>query len=280
MKKRGFLLIDKRPDWTSFDVCAVVKKHLNTRKVGHTGTLDPFATGLLVVAVGKCTKLIPYLEKAKKSYAATIKLGETTPTHDPESDVTAVDFDREKPTRDEIETLLRERFTGIQMQVPPAHSAIKIKGQRAYKLARRGDAVAIPPRETEAVVTVEHYAWPELRVSIVSRAGFYVRSLARDIGKELGVGAHCTALRRTAVGDLAVTDAEDIHAISGLIDPQHIIKTLPHREIVPARVPDFWSGRAFAYDGAEGEKYLIISGGATVGVGEICDGKLRSRLSF
>ncbi len=278
-KPCGFYMIDKPTDWTSFDVCARVRKHLDMKKVGHTGTLDPFATGLLVVAVGKATKLIPYINKAQKEYEATFFFGAKTATLDPES-APEPQADAPVPTLEQIENVL-PHFQGVFQQVPPQFSAIKIKGQRAYKLARRGEKADLPPRPVvvEKLQIIE-YKYPELRVRVRAHAGFYVRSLARDVAEKLGTVGYCTQLRRTAVGELCVEDAEPLDCLTTPVDPRYIVNELPHREIVTDRLRDFWEGRAFPYDGIDGEKYLVIHNGKTVGVGEVTCGKLQPRVSF
>ena len=274
----GFYLIDKPKDWTSFDVCARMRKLLNTRKVGHTGTLDPFATGLLIVAVGKCTRLIPFLEKDKKTYRAIFLLGKTSPTLDPESEVGDVEYDGEIPTQEQIQELIEKHFTGKISQVPPQFSAIKIKGRKCCDLARKGETVEIKPRETAVYdIKILNYKYPEIELEMTVAAGFYVRSLARDLGEELVGGGICQELRRTAIEKLSVDDAETLETISGPIDPVNIIK-LEQREISTGRVQDFIAGRAFPLPGVEGDKVLVTVGGKSIGVGAFIAGNLQPRI--
>lgn len=288
----GFLLVDKPEGKTSFDVCWKVRKHLNTKKVGHTGTLDPFATGLLVVAVGKATKFIPYLEKASKTYEATFCLGKTTETLDTEGDV--IDFNVEaegkKLKKEEVKKVLNEYFTGKIEQVPPKFSALKINGQRAYDLARKGEEVVMKTRPAE-VISCEliSFEWPYVRVKIEVGAGFYVRSMARDLGyhllkdfseqiRELKAGGYCTQLRRTKVGDLDICDAEPLEMITMPIDPQYIFSHIEKRELPVEFVQDFMVGKAFEFPGIQGEKVLVLNGEKTIGLGEFIDGKLQPRI--
>lgn len=284
----GFYLVDKQKDWTSFDVCARMRKMLNTRKVGHTGTLDPFATGLLIVAVGKCTRLIPFLEKDKKTYRAKFLLGKTSETLDPESEICDVESPSSSPLwkgggnpEKELEIIKRvieEKFTGKISQVPPKFSAIKIGGKKCCDLARRGEKVEIKARETEVHnIKVLNYSYPELELEMTVSAGFYVRSLARDLGQELVGGGICTELRRTRIEDISVEDAELVENISTPIDPAFILK-LEQREIPTGRVQDFISGRAFPMSGVEGEKVLVMVGGKSLGVGAFVAGNLQPRI--
>jgi len=170
----SFLLIDKPAGWTSFDCCAVVRKALNIKRVGHTGTLDPFATGLLVVAVGKCTKLIPFLEKDRKIYRTKILFKKTSETLDPESDIVVSD-NCYVVSESELQKVLTEQFQGKIEQVPPKYSALKIDGKRAYDLARKGEDFEMKKRSTEVISTKILDVgddWCELEIEVA--AGFYV----------------------------------------------------------------------------------------------------------
>jgi len=274
----GFWLIDKEKDWTSFDVCAKLRKILNTKKVGHTGTLDPFATGLLVVATGKCTKLIPFLEKDKKTYIAKIILGKTSETLDSESEIVDCKYDKE-PNKEEVKKIIKKKFLGKISQIPPQFSAIKIKGKKACDIARKGQKVDLKARKTEIFrIDILSYKFPELELALEVSAGFYVRSLARDLGKELAGGGFCSELRRTKVGELDIKDAEKVDGITEVIDPKFILKNITHREIPSGRVQDFIAGRAFPFSGIEKEKILVLVGGNSIGVGEITCGNLQPRV--
>lgn len=211
----GVLLVDKPKEWTSFDVVGkvrsiITKSPLNeTGKkrfpVGHTGTLDPMATGLLVLLLGNYTKKAMTLTKLDKTYEVTMKLGETSTTGDAEGEKTKTSD--KQPTQAEIEQALKA-FTGEIMQTPPIHSAIKINGQRAYKLARAGKTVEMEPRKvtiiSSTLVTYEH---PFVRFVTEVSSGTYIRSLVEDLGKMLGTGAYMSDLRRTKVGPFDLKNA-------------------------------------------------------------------------
>lgn len=236
----GLILIDKPQGWTSFDVVAkvrgVISRDLRKQqeegrakgevlqqlpkrfKVGHTGTLDPLATGLLVLAVGSATKRIQSLTKLDKTYIVDAIFGAVSTTGDGEGDITTT-IDGQPPSKTAVEAAL-ERFTGKIMQKPPAYSAIKINGQRAYKLARAGKPVALEPRPV-TIYEISHvkYEWPRLRFTVHVSSGTYIRSLVADIGAELGVGACMSGLRRTKVGSFELQDAhESPEAISSIAD--------------------------------------------------------------
>jgi len=213
----GIILIDKPAGMSSFGVVARVRRQLTEKaghrvKVGHTGTLDPFATGLMILVVGKECKNAGNYSKLDKTYEATIRLGKTSSTGDPEGEITAVS-DTE-PTRQAVLEALNG-FTGEITQRPPAFSAIKINGQRAYKLARKGETVEIPTR-TVTIHTLEllDYTYPDIKIRTHVSSGTYIRSLAEDIGKKLGTGAYCAELRRTTVADWSVDDADTSYDLS------------------------------------------------------------------
>lgn len=198
------IYVDKPAGMTSFGAVARVRRILSEReghkvKVGHTGTLDPFATGLLILLAGKATKRAPELTKLDKVYEATICLGKTSTTDDPEGEIT--ETGAKLPTFVEIEEIL-PKFTGKIQQTPPAFSAIKINGQRAYKLARKGQSVDMPSRTVEIYsLEVLDYSAPLLKIRTHVSSGTYIRTLAKDLGEALGCGAYCTALRRTKIAD-------------------------------------------------------------------------------
>ena len=204
------IFVDKPSGMSSFGAVARVRRILTQReghkvKVGHTGTLDPFATGLLILLAGKATKKAPELTKKDKVYEATIRLGATSTTGDPEGEIT--ETGAAIPTREEIEAILPQ-FRGEIQQTPPAFSAIKINGQRAYKLARAGKDVEIPSRTvTIYELEIMSYEAPILKIRTHVSSGTYIRTLGEDIGAELGTGAYLTALRRTRTGDYDIKDA-------------------------------------------------------------------------
>lgn len=209
----GSLLVDKPSGMTSFGVVARVRRVLSQKagkkvKVGHTGTLDPFATGLMILVVGKECRNAEAYSKLDKTYEATFRLGQTSTTGDPEGEITNVSDHR--PMRGEIEKVMA-LFSGKIEQRPPAFSAVKINGQRAYKLARKGQEVEVPKR----TVTIHNlellgYAYPEVTIRAHVSSGTYIRSLAEDIGTALQTGAYCTQLRRTAIGSWCIEEARSL----------------------------------------------------------------------
>jgi len=209
----GIILIDKPANMTSFGVVARVRRVLTNQagkkvKVGHTGTLDPFATGLMIIVTGKECKNAGHYTKLDKVYEATFRLGQTSTTGDPEGEVTEVSS--KVPTRDEIEAVL-ENFRGDIMQRPPIFSAIKINGRRAYALARSGEEVEIPERlVTIHSLEITDYSYPELKIRTHVSSGTYIRSLGVDIGAALKTGAYCSQLRRTSISEWKVEDAKQL----------------------------------------------------------------------
>jgi tRNA pseudouridine55 synthase len=224
----GLLLVDKPIGPTSMDVCARIRARLRRGgapkriKVGHAGTLDPMATGLLVVMVGKATRLCTLLMAGEKEYDATIDLAHRSTTDDAEGELTQVQV-ATVPTREVLLAALT-KFVGTIQQAPPAFSAIKIDGARAYDLAREGQPVAIPPR---AVVVHEiellEYSWPSARVRIRCGKGTYIRSIARDLGAALGTGGMLTALRRTRVGEANVAHAQRLDSFPEVLTQQDLL---------------------------------------------------------
>lgn len=209
----GIILIDKPAGMTSFGVVARIKRVLRERagrkvKVGHTGTLDPFATGLMIVVVGKECKNAGLYSKLDKVYESTIHLGQTSTTGDTEGEIT--DVSDIVPTHEQVELAL-DKFKGEITQRPPIYSAIKVNGERAYKLARKGVEVVVPTRQvTVFSFDLLGYDYPAASVRVHVSSGTYIRTLAEDVGKELGVGAYCTQLRRTAISDKSVQDARPV----------------------------------------------------------------------
>ena len=202
----GFLNIDKPPDMTSFDVVRVVRRAAGLRRVGHAGTLDRPATGVLPIALGPSTRLIDTLMDARKRYRATVTLGVETDTYDAAGEVQAR-RDASGVTRAEVEHAL-EAFRGDLMQTPPAFSAVKLDGERAWRAARRGEQPQLEPRPvTVYELTLGACEPPELEIEVECSKGFYMRSLAHDLGEALGVGGHLASLSRGAVGPFRLEDA-------------------------------------------------------------------------
>lgn len=225
---KDMVLVDKPVGWTSFDVVAKIRGAIRAQytargqkptkrqlKVGHTGTLDPFATGLLIILLGDaCSRTNEFL-KLDKVYEATVELGKTSTTGDPEGEIRIADS--RQPTANEVREVL-SRFTGEIEQIPPAFSAIKVNGKRAYDLARKGEDVVIPPR-TVTVYSLEllSYEYPLLTVRTHVSSGTYIRTLAEDIGTALGTGAYCTTLRRTQIAEYSIGDAGSVEEVLAAI---------------------------------------------------------------
>jgi tRNA pseudouridine55 synthase len=215
----GILLVDKPADWTSFDVVAKIRGIIESEnrkngdrkrvKVGHAGTLDPFATGLLIVLVGDATKKANSLLKLDKTYEVEIVLGATSNTDDVEGEIINTN-DAIEPTLPDVEKVI-DMFTGEISQVPPQFSAIKVKGKRAYKSARQGEHIELEPRQV-TIYSIDNlnYKWPKMSFSTSVSSGTYIRSLARDIGQHLGVGGYVNVLRRTIVGPYNVNASTEI----------------------------------------------------------------------
>lgn len=211
--KTKYILIDKPAGWTSFDVVAktrsIIKSETGKRvKVGHTGTLDPFATGLLIILIGSATKSAQEYSKLDKTYEVEMTLGQTSSTGDPEGELTKIST--RAPEQNEIEQTL-ENFVGEVEQIPPKFSAIKVGGKRAYQLARAGKEVNIEPRKVLIrKIELTSYVYPKVLFTCHVSSGTYVRTLCEDIGKQLKTGAYCSALRRTKVGDFDIKDAQNL----------------------------------------------------------------------
>lgn len=205
----GLLVINKPSGWTSFDVVAKIRGKLKVRKIGHTGTLDPMATGVLVLCLGKATKLAQKMIGLDKEYIAEITLGATSKTDDAEGEIVV---NKEAGVKSETEIVRAlKQFEGVIKQVPPKFSAKKIDGQRAYKLARKGKEVKLEPSEiTIHKIEILDYKWPVVKIRVSCGKGTYMRSLARDLGEELNVGGYLSKLERTKVGQYLINQAISI----------------------------------------------------------------------
>lgn len=235
----GVVNLNKPAGWTSRDAVNRVQRLVRPAKAGHAGTLDPIAEGVLVVCVGPATRLIEYVQRTPKEYLATFLLGQRSPSHDIETEAEVV-TGAAKPTRTQLETAL-PAFTGVIEQRPPAYSAVKIDGQRAYKLARRGEAVETASRTVEVYsLRVERYKYPELVLAIRCSGGTYVRSLGRDLAESLGSCAVMSKLVRRAVGQFCIVDAIDPRGLdaeqmnAAMVSPLAAVAELP--QIVLAEV--------------------------------------------
>ena len=209
----GFLVINKPPGITSRKALNQVARHVRPAKIGHSGTLDPLATGVLIACVGPATRLTQYVQQLPKKYAASFRLGLQSSTEDIEGDVTELD-DAPIIIEKQLSEALPE-FVGTIMQTPPNYSAIKVAGERAYKLARRGDDVELKPRPVEIKkLDLTSFSYPDFQLDIVCGSGTYVRSLGRDIGQALGSNAIMTSLVRTAIGKFEISNAIELDELS------------------------------------------------------------------
>lgn len=218
------LVVDKPYRWTSFDavkkIRGAIQKRLGVKKfkVGHAGTLDPLATGVLIICTGRATKEIDSLQAGEKEYVATLRLGATTPSYDLEKEIDKT-YPIDHITKEKVEEALG-RFRGRIMQVPPIFSAVKVDGKRAYKYARKGDEVELKAKPLEiSELELLSYSQDEITIRVVCSKGTYIRALARDIGEALESGAHLTALRRTRVGKFDENNALSIEDAIKMIRP-------------------------------------------------------------
>jgi len=270
MPINGIALIDKPVGFTSHDVVAKLRGVLKTKKVGHAGTLDPDATGLLVIGVGHGTKLMNYLSGATKSYSAKVLLGRSTTTDDAQGDLVKVADTALIQSIDE--PLVREtieRFHGRQMQLPSKVSAKKIDGKKAYELVREGKEFELAPVEIEitklAMTNYKKSEFIEFDLEVDCSSGTFIRALARDIGDTLGIGGHLTGLRRTKVGTFSVENATDIQSA----DPMSMLtaaeEILPIKQVSDSEAIDISFGRPLAYK-SEHEFLAIVHGDRLIAI--------------
>jgi tRNA pseudouridine55 synthase len=249
----GLIVVDKPAGMTSHGVVARVRRLASTRRVGHGGTLDPMATGVLVIGVGRATRLLTYVIGSDKEYTATIRLGQTTVTDDAEGDV--VESTSTDAVTDEAIRAGLAALTGEIDQVPSAVSAIKIDGRRAYKRVRDGEAVALPARRVTVsrldVLAIRRHASGviEVDVDLSCSSGTYVRAIARDLGAALGVGGHLTALRRTAVGGFTIAEAVPLGELAERENPVTMPMAVAARRCFPQREADAEATRVLSHGG-------------------------------
>jgi tRNA pseudouridine55 synthase len=278
----GVLVVDKPRGITSFDVVAEVRRVLGERRVGHTGTLDPMATGVLPVCVGEATKLVPFLMSGDKEYEAELRFGVTTDTLDATGTVTS-ETNAANVSRSDVERAI-PGFVGAIQQRPPMHSALRVGGQRLYELARQGLEIERKAR-TVVVHSFELLAFeaPMATVRVRCGKGTYVRSVAADLGAELGVGAHLTALRRTRVGPFTIAQALSLDALTAELRLMSPAEALADHATVPlddAQVRDVRAGKLRtiaelrAPDGAGTHVRLLDPQGTLVAVAQADAGKL------
>lgn len=230
----GILIVDKPQDWTSHDVVAKLRKILRTRRVGHTGTLDPFATGVLVVCINRATRLVQFLTVDDKEYVATIRLGFATNTGDLTGEAVLPVTDASHITSEQVREVLKQ-FRGRIRQIPPMYSAKKVRGVRLHELARRGEVIERQPIEVE-IKELEllpderdvNREVQEFTFRVLCSSGTYVRTLAEDIGKSLGVGGHLTGLRRTRAGRCDLSKALTLEQIGKLVETDKLGEVLIH----------------------------------------------------
>ena len=215
------ILVDKELDWTSFDVIKKLRNLIKCKKIGHAGTLDPLATGLLIICTGKNTKKINDYQSLTKTYTGDFTIGNTTPSHDMETDInSSCSFNKIKKT-DVINS--SKSFIGKQMQRPPKFSAVKVRGKRAYELARKEEDIFLDEKEIEIKsFSIKNIALPIISFEIICSKGTYIRSIARDFGESLGCGAYLSQLRRTHIGNFSVDNAYRIDKLVEKIKKEKI----------------------------------------------------------
>jgi len=275
----GLFNINKPQGKTSRDVVDRVQRLVRPAKAGHAGTLDPLATGVLVVCVGPATRLIEYVQQLPKRYLGTFLLGRSSPTEDIEGEIT-LHHEDPRPTVADVQGCLSQ-FLGTVMQRPPAYSALKIKGERAYNLARQGKEVELQPRPIEVFsIELVKYDYPEMTLDIRCGAGTYVRSLGRDIAQAVGTSAVMSALERTEIGPFHVTEAtamERLHPDSiaaELLLPQQALVQLPELQLAPDNWEELRHGRpietsetaTLATVGEKGEVAAVDASGTLVAI--------------
>jgi tRNA pseudouridine55 synthase len=279
------VLVDKPAGMTSHDVVQRVRRAVGVRAAGHTGTLDPFATGLLVVLLGRATRLARFVEGQPKRYLATAHLGVQTTTDDLTGEVLA----RSPPAELISEVRVREElasFLGTRLQRPPQYSAKHVDGERSYRRARRGETVRLADvRVTVHDIELVHYRPPELCFRALVSAGTYLRAIARDLGTQLGVGAHLVALRREAIGSISVEDAVTLEQLAPevVLPAQAVLRDLPSVELDHEARNAVAHGRAVVDDRAGGGRgsgpdVALMSTGRLIGVAEASEGWLRPQV--
>jgi len=289
MSREGIVLVDKPAGPTSHDVVAKMRKLFNTRKVGHAGTLDPMATGMLVIGIGRATRLLGYFTAHDKEYFGTIRLGISTTTDDAQGDL-VTQSSASHITESEILETVRD-FRGPIMQQPSAVSAIKIDGKRAYTRVRDGEAISIPPRsvmindlEIVSIIRIPELEVVDVRVRVVCSAGTYIRALARDIGAQLEVGGHLIELRRTRSGVFdSMLSLESLQQNPEIMDLATAIKIgFPYIVLSESEAVKAVNGVRLAapVDLASGHVGLISSDGKAIGLFENSDSVLHPLVVF
>jgi tRNA pseudouridine55 synthase len=276
MNPNGLLVLDKPPGFTSRDAvdraaCWFPRK----TKIGHAGTLDPLATGVLVLAIGQATRLIEYVQAMPKVYRTRIRLGATSDTDD--ADGTITETPSAHPVSDEAVRAALATFIGEVEQVPPAYSAAHVEGRRAYALARRGAEVELAPRKVRIDrIDIREYRWPELELDVFCGKGTYIRSIARDLGRALGVGGYVTDLRRLRIGPFTVDEAVPLDADAPKLLPMAAaVSGLPVVRVTADEVRRLRNGQTIPATG-EGEVAVVDDTGELVAVARMAQGWLKS----
>ena len=281
----GILIVDKPEGWTSQDVVSKLRGVLHEKRVGHGGTLDPMATGVLPVFAGRATRAVEFFEHAEKAYEATLLLGTTTDTQD----TTGTVLETRPVTVDEagVRALL-PRFTGVQQQLPPMYSAVKIGGKKLYELARAGKEIERKPREiTVFSIELLHFENNSARLWIHCSKGTYIRTLCHDIGQALGCGGCMAALRRVQAGAYRLADAVTLDEILAHPEPQTLLKPVdslfsayPRLTLTPAQEKCCRNGAAFTCKWSAGRCRVYSPTGEFLALCEVADGKLKTVKSF
>lgn len=271
--------MDKPEGPTSHDVVARVRRVMRERRVGHTGTLDPFATGLLVVVLGRATRLARFVEQQSKTYAAIARLGVATDTDDRTGAV--IGGTPRRVSREEVLGALAE-LARRTLQRPPAYSARKVDGERSYRRARRGEAVTLGDATVQVeALTLEGLAGDDVHFRTTVSPGTYVRAMARDLGELLGTGAHLTALRREAIGALRVEDATPLDALAAdtpLLDPTGLVAHLPSRALTAEEATGVRRGRRVPWTGADAPAVRLMDDDRLVAIAEASGGAAAPRV--
>jgi len=285
----GVLPVDKPVGPTSHDVVAVARRALGERRIGHTGTLDPFASGLLLLCLGPATRLAEYLTGLPKSYAAVMRLGSVTDTDDLDGVVIRTDDRWTDVTREAVLAASRT-MVGDFLQLPPRYSAKKVAGERAYAVARAGRELVVQPVSVRITrLEITGFEPPEVAFEVDCSSGTYIRSIARDLGEALGVGAHLTALRRTRIGDRTVEEALPLAALgeaesvsAALLTPAAAVSGLPVIPLSDDEAAAISTGGSFAREGVlpVGPIALLASDGRLAAIGEAMAGRIRPRKVF
>ena len=264
----GFVIIDKPAGITSHDVVAKLRKTLGTKQVGHAGTLDPMATGVLVLGVNKATKFLQYITQGKKAYHAQIRLGQATSSDDAQGEIISTS-DTSNVSDQEIRDFLATQIGSI-MQVPTKVSAIKINGQRAYDLVREGKEVDIPARKIDIykldVIEIKRGEFLDIEISVECSAGTYIRSIARDLGSSLGVGGHLISLRRSLVAPFSLSDCSSLESPEIRPLASEISKVMSVRNVDLLEVKELSFGRSLSASNTDGPVVALAPDGKVAAI--------------